>query len=104
MHRLWRMRAGVPGVRHFCLGRSAGKMERIRGQERQVFWPVKAETEFLNAQPPKLRVFICERLEPQRTRRSMKVFLFMVTTFVFLCVLCGKWLKVDSTCLGNLKP
>jgi hypothetical protein len=32
-------------------------MERIHGEERQVFWPVTAEPEILNAQPPKLRVF-----------------------------------------------
>jgi hypothetical protein len=46
-------------------------MERIRGQERKVFWPLTAKTEFLNAQPLRLRVF---HLQPQRTRRFTKSF------------------------------
>jgi hypothetical protein len=75
-------------------------MERIRGQERQVFWPIKAGPEFLNARLPKLRVFVFAGIfttegaeehrmelheELQKTLKHSKQ-----RTSAFLRVLCGK--------------
>src|SRR6266446_3414229 len=36
MHRLWRLRARLPGVGNFCARRSAGKVEGIYGDQREV--------------------------------------------------------------------
>src|SRR5580765_6049005 len=36
MHRLWRLRAGLPGVGNFCARRSAGKVEGIYRDQREV--------------------------------------------------------------------
>src|SRR5713101_8014958 len=36
MHRLWRLRACLPGVGNFCARRSAGKVEGIYGDQREV--------------------------------------------------------------------
>ena len=36
MHRLWRLRSGLPGVRDLRAGRSAGKVEAVHGTERKL--------------------------------------------------------------------
>ena len=40
MHRLWRVRAGLPGVGHLYRRRFAGKMEIVRTDQRAAFRPL----------------------------------------------------------------
>src|SRR5665213_262284 len=45
VHRLWRMRAGLPRIRHFCARRPAGQMEALCRDQREALRTLRKECE-----------------------------------------------------------